>query len=107
MTAYIINKERCEIRGLKDIKSKETMLQKILEGDREPIEIARYTDLEEAKAAFKKLTKDFKNSDIKTVKYGGVYCTDFDLYTLEEWEWDTDEDSDIIVGGDIWDWSIE
>lgn len=104
MTIYTISKERCEIRGLKDIKSKEMMFQKILEGDREPIEIDRYTDLEEAKAAFTNLTKDFKNSDIKTVKERGVYCTDFDLYTLEEWN--TDEDGDIIDGGDIWEWSI-
>ena len=103
MTVYIISKEMCEIRGLKDIKSKETMLQKILEGDREPIEIARYKDLEEAKEAFKKLT-NFKNCDIKTTKVSGVYCTNFDLYTLEEWN--TDKDGDIIDGGDIEDWVI-
>ena len=104
MTVYIINKEMCEIRGLKDIKSKEMMFQKILEGDREPIEIARYTAFEDAKKAFKELTKDFK-SDIKTTKQSGVYCTNFDLYTLEEWS--TDEAGEIIDGGDIWDWSIE
>ena len=104
MTVYIINKEMGEIRGLENIKSKGMMIQKILEGDREPIEIARYTDLEEAKAAFTKLTKDFKNYDIKTTKVGGDYCTDFDLYTLEEWN--TDEDGDIIDGGDIEDWII-
>lgn len=104
MTVYIINKEMCEIRGLKNIKSIETMLQTILAGDREPIEIARYTDLEEAKAAFTKLTKDFKNCDIKTTKVSGVYCTNFDLYTLEEWN--ADEDGEIIDGGDIWEWSI-
>lgn len=103
MTAYIINKEMCEIRGLENIKSKGMMIQIILEGDREPIEIARYTDLEEAKSAFKKLTNS-KNCDIKTTKVSGVYCTNFDLYTLEEWN--TDEDGDIIDGGDIEDWII-
>ena len=104
MTIYTISKERCEIRGFENIKSKEMMFQKILEGDREPIEIARYTDLEEAKAAFTNLTKDFKNCDIKTTKVGGDYCTDFYLYTLEEWN--TDEDGDIIDGGDIEEWII-
>lgn len=103
MTVYIINKEMCEIRGLKNVKNIETMLQTVLAGDREPMEIARYTDSEEANAAFKELTKDFK-SDIKTTKGSGVYCTNFDLYTLEEWN--TDEDGDIIDGGDIWEWSI-
>lgn len=104
MTAYIINKEMCEIRGLKNIKSKEMILDMVLAGDREPIEVARYTDSEKAKAAFTKLTKDFKNYDIKTTKVSGVYCTDFDLYTLEEWN--TDEDGDIIDGGDIEEWII-
>lgn len=104
MTVYIINKEMCEIRGLKNIKSKEMMLDTVLAGDREPIEVARYTDSEEAKAAFTKLTKDFKNYDIKTTKWGGDYCTDFDLYTLEEWN--ADEDGEIIDGGDIWEWVI-
>lgn len=105
MVTYIINKERCEIRGLKNIKSKEMMLQTVLAGDREPMEIARYTDLEEAKKAFKKLT-NFKSCDIKTVKERGVYCTDFDLYTLEEWNVDEDGDGDIIDGGDVWDWVV-
>lgn len=103
MTIYTISKERCEIRGLENIKSKEMMLDTVLAGDREPMEIARYTDLEEAKAEFTKLTKDFK-SDIKTTKGSGVYCTNFDLYTLEEWN--ADEDGEIIDGGDIWEWSI-
>lgn len=104
MTVYIIYKEMCEIRGLKNIKSKEMILDMVLAGDREPMEIARYTDSEEANAAFKEMTKDFKNCDIKTVKERGVYCTDFDLYTLEEWN--ADEDGDIIDGGDVWDWVI-
>ena len=104
MTVYIINKEMCEIRGLKNIKSIEMMLQTVLAGDREPMEISRYTDLEDAKKAFKEMTKDFKNCDIKTTKVGGDYCTDFYLYTLEEWN--TDEDGDIIDGGDIEDWII-
>lgn len=42
MITYIINKEMCEIRGLKNIKNIEIMLQTILAGDREPTEIARY-----------------------------------------------------------------
>lgn len=104
MTVYIINKEMCEIRGFKNNKSIETMLQTVLAGDREPIEIARYTDLKDAKAAFTKLTKDFKDSDTKTVNVKGIYYTNFNLYTLEEWN--TDEDGEIIDGGDIWDWVI-
>lgn len=106
MTIYTISKELCEIKPSRELsgENKEQLFNEAMRSDREPIEIERFTDLEEAKAAFKELAACRQNESVKTSRYAGINLASFQLYTIEEWN--VDEDGDIIDGGDVWGWKI-
>ena len=106
MTIYTISKELCEIRLSRKLsgENKEQLFNEAMSGDREPIELDRFTDLEKAKAAFKELTACRQDESVKTSRYAGINLASFQLYTIEEWN--VDEDGDIIDGGDVWEWEI-
>ena len=106
MTIYTISKELCEVRLSRELsdENKEQLFNEAMSGDREPIELDRFTDLEKAKAAFKELTECRQDESVKTSRYAGINLANFHLYTIEEWN--VDEDGDIIDGGDVWEWKI-
>ena len=106
MTIYTISKELCEVRLSRELsgENKEQLFNEVMSGDREPIELDRFTELEKAKAAFKELTACRQDESVKTSRCAGINLASFQLYTIEEWN--VDEDGDIIDGGDIWEWEI-
>lgn len=106
MTIYTISKELCEVRLSRELsgENKEQLFNEAMSGDREPIELDRFTDLEKAKAAFKELTACRQDESVKASRYAGINLASFQLYTIEEWN--VDEDGDIIDGGDVWEWEI-
>lgn len=106
MTIYTISKELCEVRLSRKIsgENKEQLFNEAMSGDREPIELDRFNDLEKAKAAFKELTACRQDESVKTSRHADINLASFQLYTIEEWN--VDEDGDIIDGGDIWEWEI-
>lgn len=106
MTIYTISKEHCEVRLSRELsnENKEQLFSEVMSGDREPIELDRFTNLEKAKAAFKELTACREDESVKTSRYAGVNLANFQLYTLEERN--VDEDGEIIDGGDVWEWEI-
>lgn len=106
MTIYTISKELCEIRLSHELsdENKEQLFNAAMSGDREPIELDRFPDIEKAKVAFKELTEFRQDESVKTSRYAGINLASFQLYTIEEWN--VDEDGDIIDGGDIWEWEI-
>ena len=106
MTIYTISKELCEVRLSRELsdENKEQLFNEAMSGDREPIELDRFTELEKAKAAFKELTARRQDESVKTSRHAGINLASFQLYTIEEWN--VDEDGDIIDGGDVWEWKI-
>ena len=106
MTIYMISKELCEVRLSRELsdENKEQLFNEAMSGDREPIELDRFTELEKAKAAFKELTACRQDESVKTSRHAGINLASFQLYTIEEWN--VDEDGDIIDGGDVWEWKI-
>lgn len=106
MTIYTISKELCEVRLSRELsdENKEQLFNEAMSGDREPIELDRFTDLEKAKAAFKELTACRQDESVKRSRYAGINLASFQLYTIEEWN--VDEDGEIIDGGDVWEWEI-
>lgn len=106
MTIYTISKELCEVRLSRELsgENKEQLFNEAMSGDREPIELDRFTDLEKAKAAFKELTACRQDESVKASRNAGINLASFQLYTIEEWN--VDEDGDIIDGGDVWEWAI-
>lgn len=106
MTIYTISKALCEVRLSRELsnENKEQLFNAAMSGDREPIELDRFPDIEKAKAAFKELTACREGESVKTSRYAGVNLANFQLYTLEERN--VDEDGEIIDGGDVWEWEI-
>lgn len=106
-TIYLITKESFEIRNRSYLKlqDKDYLYGQATSGDREPSEIARFTDITSAQEAFKKIIDGiYIPGEVTVSNHSGIYFAEFDLYEVTEYN--VNGDGDIIDGGDVSNWLI-
>lgn len=106
MKAYIITKEQCQVTKSRrnftsNLRTREALFDEIDTGDRDPEELFRYNSIEEAQAKFQEIVNALIiPEEVKFGSYNNFLTAFITVYEL--YEWNVDDDGEIIDGGDVW-----